>query len=160
MNFKINGLEISSVNCKNELKKGIEDDGQTVNKIVITREYENKKYNVKGYNYYVLKNLNELEQITTTNNFIYEVIQCNKPVKPYLDIDLKRTKGCQINKKMLLNELLEVYTRTFKRSFGVDIESKDFVILDSSNSEKISFHIIVNTGNYFINNEQQKEYIK
>ena len=160
MNFKKNTLGFSSVNYKNVLKQSIEDDGQTVKKIVITQEYEYKKYNVKGYNYYILNTIDELKQVTKNNMNIHEVIQYNKPVKPYLDIDLKVNEGIILNKTILLNEILNTYNNIFSKAFKLEIDFKDFVILDSTSNEKISFHIVVNNGKYFINNEQQKEFIK
>ena len=72
-------LKINKLNCENVLYKilsdSIDNEGQTINKIYISKEYFNKKDQQYKYNYIILNNVDELEQITTTNNNIYEILQ-------------------------------------------------------------------------------------
>ena len=85
-------LKINKLNCENVFYKilsdSIDNEGQTINKIYISKEYFNKADQQYKYNYIILNNVDELEQITTTNKNIYEILQHNKQIKPFLDIDL------------------------------------------------------------------------
>ena len=66
------------------------------------------------YNYFILNNIEDVEQITKTNNNLYEVLQTNKPIKPFLDIDLYiNDYDFEIDENMLLKYVLDEYTKIY-----------------------------------------------
>ena len=160
MIFKINNLQVELFLYKT-MSDSIDKDEAKVKNIYVSKEYYNKKDDQYKYNYFILKNIDELEQVTKTNNNIYEILQHNKPIKPYIDIDLYLNEyNFIINKDELLNNILDEYYKLFLICFKIKIQKKDFVIIDGTTTKKISFHIIINNNSFFVNNLQQKEYIK
>ena len=109
MIFKINNLQVENVLYKT-MSDSIDKDEAKVKNIYVSKEYYNKKDDQYKYNYFILKNIDELEQVTKTNNNIYEILQHNKPIKPYIDIDLYLNEyNFIINKDELLNSILDEY---------------------------------------------------
>jgi hypothetical protein len=158
-------IKINNLNCEtifyNKISERINKEGTTINKIYAAKEYYNKTDDQYKYNYIVLKNIEELEQITKTNNNIHEILQHNKELKPFLDIDLILDDyDFNINKDEFLNNILDEYINIFFSCFNITINRNDVVIIDGTTNIKISFHIIINNNKYFYNINQQKEFIK
>ena len=155
--FKINKLELKNVFYPS-ICESIENKD---NYFYISKQYYNKKYDTLPYNYFILNNIEDVEQITKTNNNLYEVLQTNKPIKPFLDIDLYINHyDFEIDENMLLKYVLDEYTKIYFNCFNIKIELKDYIVICGTTNKKISFHIIVNNGHFFYNNTQQKEFIK
>ena len=104
----------------------------------------------------MLDDFKELEQITKTNNNIHEILQHNKPLKPFLDIDLITEEDNNYNKDEILNNVLDEYNKIFFDSFNISINKNDVVIIDGTTNKKISFHVIFNNNTFFYNSSQQK----
>ena len=82
MIFKINNLVCETFIYK-KINERIDSEGRNPHNIFISKEYFNKQDNQYKYNYIVLESVEELEQITQTNNNLYEILQHNKALKPF-----------------------------------------------------------------------------
>ena len=155
--FIINNLEVKNI-LYSSLCESIE---KKEDKIYISKQYYNKKHDTLPFNYFMFNNINEIEQITKSNNNLYEVLQYNKPIKPFLDVDLYLDENNNdIDENLLLKYVIDEYKKIFFDCFKTKINIKDVVVLCGTTKKKISFHIIINNGCYFLNNAQQKEFIK
>jgi hypothetical protein len=155
--FKINKVELKNVFYP-VLCESIETKQ---NYFYISKQYYNNKYDKLPYNYFILNYFEDVEEITKTNNNLYEILLNNKPIKPFLDIDLYIDDyDFVVDENLLLKYVLDEYTKIFYNCFNIKIDFNDFVVICGTTNKKISFHIIVNNGYYFFNNTQQKEFIK
>ncbi len=85
----MNTFIINNVSVKNVLYSALcESIEKKEDKIYISKQYYNKKKDTLPFNYFIFNNIDEIEQITKTNNNLYEILQHNKTVKPFLDVDL------------------------------------------------------------------------
>ena len=87
MILNINNLLCTTILYKT-LSEQIDKAGRKTIFFYVAKEYYNKTDDQYKYNYIMLDDFKELEQITKTNNNIHEILQHNKPLKPFLDIDL------------------------------------------------------------------------
>jgi len=136
-------------NYKNNILPLIEDTTQ--NKFIFTQQYKH------GFKYCCFDTFENVEQYLKENNNLFEVLQYNKCIKPFIDIDINDKI---FNKETILKNILTEYKKAFYNGFKINIDDKDIIILDSTRENKISYHIIINNGYYFQNIEQQGIFIK
>ena len=83
----------------------------------------------------------------------YEMMVCNdnikKQIKLSFDIDLKEFM-CDYKKRGFVQCIVSKVMDLINDTFSLNIKIDDFVIIDSSNNEKTSFHIILH--NYHFEN--------
>jgi len=158
----MNTFIINNVNVKNVLYSALcESIEKKEDKIYISKQYYNIKKDTLPFNYFIFNDIDEIEQITKTNNNLYEILQHNKTVKPFLDVDLYLDENNKnIDENLLLKYVLDEFKKIYFDCFQIEIKNKDIVVLCGTTKKKISFHIIINNGYFFLNNTQQKEFIK
>ena len=109
----------------------------------------------KVYEYTIINNKEELLQFIENTeqekrNF-YEMMVCNDTIKKQLklsfDIDLKEFM-CDYKKHSLVQCIVSKVMDLLNDTFRLNIKNDDFVIIDSSNNEKTSFHIILHNYNF------------
>ena len=99
-------------------------------------------------------------KILKENLNLYEMLQFNKPLKPYIDFDFKIENIDEVNKEELLNFVLDNYKQAYKKCFNILLKKSEFVIIDGSRINKISFHIIINNNTFFKTNDEQKKFMQ
>ncbi|CAD5234295.1 unnamed protein product [Bursaphelenchus xylophilus] len=73
----------------------------------------------------------------------YELIQENRPCRPYFDLEYYKRFNVYEDPKQLVTDFIEVVCRLFKSRLNVVVDPTDFLILDSSSDDKFSAHIII-----------------
>ena len=110
----------------------------------------------KGYSLITYNN-NFLEMLKEDSNR-YEMIDPNKPVKPYFDIDCKWSEDCGWGGNTLDDYLDNIVKRSQEFFEGVSLSTEDIVILDATTDRKYSYHLIVNT--FYVPYEHMKAFYK
>jgi len=88
----------------------------------------------------------------------YEVLLADKPQRMFADLD---GQGLQITKEDMYAQWLDLMQKVFLSCFNsVSFNHKNIKILDSSNSEKISFHWSYTGIHIFKNCDEQKQFWK
>lgn len=92
----------------------------------------------------------------------YEIIQEGVPCRLYFDLEYYKEFNLHIDSLKMINEFLNICILSINDLFAVSITHKNFIILDSSNNEKFSAHVILHmpNGDLFPNNVEIKVIIK
>ena len=101
--------------------------------------------NIKKYfilnNYLSFKNLIINSCVNNTNPSYYEFIKEDSTLKYFLDIEIYKDKHDEYNDPELIKKICDILRQKFNKVFSInDIR---FIILESHNSIKLSYHIIV-----------------
>ena len=94
------------------------------------------------------------------NNCLFEVFTNNVPVKPYFDIEIEKNNIKKLECHNLLYKFIDIIMYEYEHIFNIIIDIDDIVIIDGCRENKLSYHIIINNGNYFKNNKEQKIFIE
>jgi len=81
--------------------------------------------------------------------YLFEVIQSDKPCKPYLDVEWKKSDD-NIDPDKFIKELIKDIIMLFKRRHHIVLPEKSIMITSSHSDTKISFHIVID---HLINNK-------
>ena len=157
--FKINNLVLE--NSKYDDVKNIIEDKQQ-NKIILSKEYYFKKINDYPFNYFVINDYETVETLLKSNNNFFEMLQHNKPLKPFFDIDLKLEEfkiNVEEDKNKILENIIYELKKIFVECFNIKLHTHEIVILDGQRDNKLSWHIIINNKYYFVNIQQHKEFL-
>ena len=73
----------------------------------------------------------------------YEVIVPEKPKKMYLDIDVNNTSTDLTNIDEVIWRFVEFVTRKLNEWLNMEMDEYDWIILNSSSEDKISYHFIL-----------------
>lgn len=92
----------------------------------------------------------------------YEIIQEGVPCRLYFDLEYYREFNPDINDMQILSDFLDICILSLKELIAVSLGRSNFMILDSSNDQKFSAHVIVHmpNGELFPNNVEMKLVIK
>ena len=84
-----------------------------------------------------------VDEILSTNQYLYECIPKNAIVKLYLDIDMATVVLDEVQNKRILSSLLQIVSDQLYLKYQVEIEMEDYIILNSSRLDKMSYHVIL-----------------
>lgn len=92
----------------------------------------------------------------------YEIIQEGVPCRLYFDLEYYKEFNLNINYLKILDDFFNVCILSLKELFAASLSRKNFIILDSSNNEKFSAHVILHmpNGELFSNNVEMKFIVK
>ena len=86
------------------------------------------------------------------NRHMYEIIHGDEFIKPYFDLDCTIELNPGFDHNSAIKELIRVTGLVVEENSGIKLGSGDWLILSSSNSKKISYHLIVNHARLRIRN--------
>jgi hypothetical protein len=75
---------------------------------------------------------------------VYEIIREGHPCRGYFDIEFSRESNPDIDGDALVRRLVSMICWKFYDLYGFELDERDFINLDSSNSTKFSQHLIMN----------------
>ena len=159
LKYKINNLVLE--NSKYDEVKNLIEENKEI-KFILSREYYFKKNDSYPFNYFIIDDFKTVEALIKTNNNFFEILQFNKPLKPFFDIDFKLDEykiNVEEYKNKILDNIIDEIKNIFVVCFNIKLDSHDIIILDGQRSDKLSWHIIINNNYYFINIQQHKEFI-
>ena len=93
------------------------------------------------------------------NLHFYEFIHPEKPCRLYLDLEYQRNENPHFDVENNLQNLLQLIGEVLKEFLNVEVSEKNFLILDSSNYDKFSNHIIIHTDELFPSNLALKDLV-
>jgi hypothetical protein len=86
----------------------------------------------------------KLRGLLSTDNNFYEIIPPERKVKPYFDLEMEYDGLTREKIEKAFEEFIYWLACEIKEVFGITLLVKDLVILDSSRTNKLSFHVIIN----------------
>ena len=93
-----------------------------------------------------------------TNHNLYEIIPENTEVRPYFDLEIEEEKAHYKPKRRVLT-FVKFVIKHFQDIFNVTLTQDDFIFMNSTRENKLSYHLVIN--NYkFSSNADQKIFIK
>lgn len=102
-----------------------------------------------------------INKLLSTNSFFYELIPKNSThMKLFFDIDMEVTESDEEKKERLLGIFIQFLCDQILFLYEIELIRDDFIILDSSRKEKISFHIILQNKICFLNMKIMKDFIQ
>lgn len=72
----------------------------------------------------------------------YEVIRSQSRSKLYLDLEFNRSLNPEKNGHLMLKTLIAVICKRIHEDYGFQVEDKEYLLLDASNEQKFSVHVI------------------
>lgn len=82
------------------------------------------------------------------NKHLYEVIREKTPCRMYFDLEYSKRYNCDVEEEKLLSEFREELDAEMRTYFGIGIEPKDIIDLDSSSDVKFSRHWIIDVDTH------------
>ena len=95
----------------------------------------------------------------SANHHLYEILPPDTPVKPYFDLEMEYDGLEQETIYDLFNGFADWLMKEMKTLFSIDLRPDDFVVLDSCRTNKLSFHLIIQTHICFKNVAEHKVFI-
>ena len=77
-----------------------------------------------------------------TEKHFYEVIPTGAPVKLFLDLEYYTRFNANSDGNLMTKELVSIFDSCIQNTFGIKDSKKESIILDSSNQDKFSQHVI------------------
>lgn len=126
---------------------------------IVAQDLDIKKGNKRFYNI-PINELDRLAELLEQNNHLYEILPPDYPVKMYFDLEMEYTNA-DFDKyvESITENEDEVSEREFQQRhlydfmdwlkeeiynlFDVQLRRRDFVVLDSSRPNKLSYHLII-----------------
>lgn len=122
--------------------------------VLFARDVKNS--NDKIYKEYSFLDVNDFIRLISSNLNIYEVIPADVPVRLYFDLE---QEGDELDCSANLEAFLYWISVQIKNTFGILLDIKQFNVLDSCRSGKLSYHVVC-PSIVFANNADQKKFIK
>ena len=85
------------------------------------------------------------EELPLPHRHIYELISPERPVKPYLDLDLNPPIPEGVTFETVINRAYEIIIPMFRNQFNRVLTKEDFVWTTSPTQAKLSLHLIIDT---------------
>ena len=101
----------------------------------------------------------KLRGLLSTDNNFYEIIPPERKVKPYFDLEMEYDGLTREKIEKAFEEFIYWLACEIKEVFGITLLVKDLVILDSSRTNKLSFHVIINRKLVFDSVANMKTFI-
>uniref|UniRef100_A0A7E4VBJ6 DNA-directed primase/polymerase protein n=1 Tax=Panagrellus redivivus TaxID=6233 RepID=A0A7E4VBJ6_PANRE len=91
----------------------------------------------------------------------YEIIQENYPCRLYFDLEYYKADNPDIEEGTILSEFFDLVCTMIREEYGLDIDEKAFLLLDSTTADKFSTHATVHLpeDTLFPNNVAMREFI-
>ena len=106
-----------------------------------------------------ITDMEQLIQLTRTNNHIYESIPLDCPVKPYFDLEMEYEGLTTEIQKEKLQLFIDWFIKEVNAVLEIDLNIDDMQIINSSRHNKLSYHLIIQNKMYFKNVLEQKHWI-
>ena len=98
------------------------------------------------------------ESLMKKDNHLYEIIPENTHVKPYFDLEIEG-EDVHIDSIDKVDTFVHWVIPIFNVLFNVEIRKNDFIYMNSTRDNKLSYHLVVH-GYMFKNNACQKLFVK
>ena len=151
----INGVDI--IWCWTKIKAM--EDKNTNDYFFLARDNIKKVKNEKHYTSILISDLEKVKSIFESNNYLYEIIPSDKKIKLYFNLEIERDG---IDNEMAYNLViyfLHWVNNQIKIKFNIDMIIDDYILLNSTRQNKLSYHIISNNKIIFENMVTLKEFI-
>lgn len=93
------------------------------------------------------------------DNNLYEILPPGMPVKPYFDCEMEVAGITPDECTELINNFTAWLMTEIQAVFGVRLCTNDITTLDSSRADKLSYHIVIQTGICFANVADHKIFV-
>lgn len=93
------------------------------------------------------------------DNNLYEILPPGMPVKPYFDCEMEVVGITPDECTELINNFIVWLITEFQAVFGVRLCTNDITTLDSSRTDKLSYHIVIQNGICFANVADHKIFV-
>ena len=127
--------------------------------IFLARDNIKKIKNEKHYTSILISDIEKVKSIFEINNHLYEILPSDKNTKLYFDLEIERDG---INDEIAYNlviDFLHWVNNQIKSKFNINMVIDDYILLNSTRENKLSYHIISNNKMVFENMVTLKEFI-
>ena len=100
-----------------------------------------------------------IDQITSKNFYLYELIPPDVMIKMFFDCEIERVGITQDECVRMINQFIHWVISKTKEHFSVHLTAEDFIVLNSCRANKLSYHLIVKNKICFKNMGALKQYI-
>ena len=155
MKETINGIEINW--CWTKLKAM--ESKNTNDYMFLARDNIKKIKNEKHYTSILISDLEKIKSIFESNNHLYEILPLDQKIKLYFDVEIEKGDIDKENAYTLVITFLHWINNKIKIKFNIDMIIDDYILLNSTRPNKLSYHVISNNKILFENMVTLKEFI-
>ena len=136
------------------------DRAGSVNDHVFLSQDRSSNAGQKQFYHFALNDWDKVWSVLVSqNNWLYETLPPDQPVKPYFDLEMEgETMDVIAHEKLEL--FLSFVTSELRRLQGIEIERDDIAVLNSTRLGKLSFHVMIMEKVYFRNVAAHKTFVE